>query len=200
MMRSKLTTLGAAALGAMLLGGVATLALADEEQGSNDVDILVDVAELPSGALALSIGGDSTTLTEGVTDNTSRIFTGSLPTVTVSDTRDAADIPDGAFWYVVGSVSQFSSGANTIPAENLGWAPALIDGGELGLVAEGDVVDPALDGGPGLVDQELLAMASDSAEVHEEGAWTATADLTLKTAMTVEPGMYSARLTLSLFE
>ncbi|SIO11376.1 hypothetical protein SAMN05443544_3790, partial [Agromyces cerinus subsp. cerinus] len=52
----------------------------------------------------------------------------------------------------------------------------------------------------GLVDQELLAMADDSAEIATEGSWTATADLFLRTPATVAAGDYTARMTLSLFE
>ena len=117
---------------------------------------------------------------------------------------DADDIPAEAGWYVLGTASDFtSSTGDTIGAENLGWAPNLIDGGDSGLVAEGDVVDTAIDGGPdgvGLVDQELLAITNDSAGVAEEGSWTANAALTLKTPTTVDAGDYSSTLTLSLFE
>ena len=191
----------AASLGAFVLTGVTSLAFADTEHGSDDVTVTVDVADLgPAGVLAMSVASNSTALTENGSDATSRVFTGTLPTVTVTDTRAAADIPDDAFWYVLGTASDFTSGTDTIGAENLGWSPHLIDGGESGLVAEGDVVDADLDGGPGLVDQELLAMAWSSAQIATEGRWTATADLVLKTVPTVTPGSYASTITLSLFE
>jgi len=195
----------AAAVGAVMLVGIASAAIADE-YGDADVDVNVAISELDvPGVLAMSVAGSSTTLTEDGSTETVRQFTGSLPTVTVTDTRTAEEIPDGAFWYVLGSSSDFTGDAGQagIDAGHLGWAPALIDGGESGQVAAGDQVDTVLDSGPnavGVVDQELLAMAFDSEAVAPEGSWTATADLFLRTPATVEPGNYTGTITLSLFE
>jgi hypothetical protein len=194
-----------AVVGAALLVGVAGAAIADE-YGDQDVDVNVAITELDEpGVLAMSVAGSSTTLTEDGSTATVRQFTGALPTVTVTDTRTAEEIPDGAFWYVLGSSSDFTgdAGQPAIGAGHLGWAPSLIDGGESGLVAAGDEVDTVLDTGPnavGVVDQELLAMAFDSEAVASEGSWTATADLFLRTPATVAPGDYTATITLSLFE
>ena len=194
-----------AAVAAALLVGVAGAAIADE-YGNDDVEVYVAITELDEpGVLAMSVAGSSATLTESGSSATVRQFTGSLPTVTVTDTRTAEEIPDGAFWYVLGSSTDFTGDAGQpgIGAGHLGWAPQLIDGGESGLVAEGDQVDTVLDAGPnnvGLVDRELLAMAFDSEAVAAEGQWTATADLYLRTPATVAPGNYTATLTLSLFE
>ena len=194
--------IGAAAFGLLLFTGLAGTAAAEDEHGNDDVDVSVTIEPIHTpGVLAMSVAADSTSLVENGSDNTARVFTGALPTVTVTDTRTADEIPDGAYWYVLGSVSDFSSpGGEAIGAENLGWSPHLVDGGESGLVSEGDPVGPVLEGGTGLVDKELLAMAADSATVADEGSWTASADLTLKTAPTVEAGTYHATLTLSLFE
>ncbi|WKK70394.1 hypothetical protein Q0F99_10925 [Rathayibacter oskolensis] len=106
---------------------------------------------------------------------------------------------------MLGSATDFTGadGQEPIGADHLGWTPELVDGGDSGLVAEGDQVDTVLDEGPdavGLVDQELLALAVDSAAIAEEGSWTVTAGLTLKTEADVAPGAYSSVLTLSLFE
>lgn len=207
LMRSLLAR-GAAGLagGALLLGVAGTAMAAEIEVGNDDVDVTVDIAPLTgTGALSMSVAGSSTALTENGSTGVIRQFTGTLPTVTVTDTRDAADIPEGAGWYVLGTSTDFVSadGTGTIGAENLGWAPNLIDGGDSGLVAEGDVVETAIDGGPdgvGLVDQELLAITNDSAAIAEEGAWTANAELFLRTEPTVDAGQYSSTLTLSLFE
>ncbi|SMH50664.1 hypothetical protein SAMN06295885_3601 [Rathayibacter oskolensis] len=199
---------GAAGLagGLLLLGVAGTATAAEIEVGNDDVDVNVEIAPLTTpGTLSMSVAGTSTALTENGSTSVIRQFTGTLPTVTVTDTRTAEEIPDGAGWYVLGTASDFvsSDGESTIGAENLGWAPNLLDGGDSGLVAEGDVVDTAIDGGPdgvGLVDQELLAITNDSAAIAEEGSWTANADLFLKTSTTVDPGDYSSTLTLSLFE
>ncbi|MET4156920.1 hypothetical protein [Agromyces sp. PvR057] len=195
----------AAAVGAALLVGIAGAAIADE-YGDADVDVNVAISELDEpGVLAMSVAGSSTSLTEDGSTDTVRQFTGALPTVTVTDTRTAEEIPDGAFWYVLGSSSDFTgdAGQAAIDAGHLGWAPSLIDGGESGQVSAGDQVDTVLDSGPnavGVVDQELLAMAFDSEAVAPEGSWTATADLFLRTPATVAPGNYSGTITLSLFE
>ena len=199
---------GAAGLtGGLLLLGVASTAVAAEpEIGTDDVDVTVGIAPLSGGgALAMSVAGTSSALAENGSTGVIRQFTGTLPTVTVTDTRDPADIPADAGWYVLGTATDFvsSDGLSTIGAENLGWAPNLIDGGDSGLVAEGDVVDTAIDGGPdgvGLVDQELLAITDNSAGIAGEGSWTADAALTLKTPTTVDAGDYSSTITLSLFE
>uniref|UniRef100_UPI0018DD1A31 hypothetical protein n=1 Tax=Agromyces laixinhei TaxID=2585717 RepID=UPI0018DD1A31 len=170
------------------------------------VDVNVSIAEINEpGVLAMSVADTTTTLTEEGSTATVRQFTGTLPTVTVTDTRTADEIPDDAFWSVVGSSTDFTgdAGQPTIGAGHLGWAPNLIDGGDSGQVSEGDQVDTVLDAGPdnvGLVDQELLAMAFDSGDIAAEGQWTANASLFLRTPATVAAGDYTARLTLSLFE
>lgn len=200
-----LTRAAAGVAGGVLLLGVAGTAFAEDQKDAGDVAVEVAISELPGGgALSMSVAGTSTALSENGSTSTVRQFTGTLPTVTVTDTRDPADIPQGAGWYVLGTASDFvSSAGDVIGAENLGWAPRLIDGGDSGLVAEGDVVDTAIDGGPngvGLVDQELLAITNDSAAISSEGSWTADAALTLKTPAEVEAGNYTSTLTLSLFE
>lgn len=193
--------IAAAAFGTLLFTGVASVAAAETEHDTGDIDVTVAIPQIGTpGVLAMSVSANTTSLAENGSNNTARVFTGKLPTVTVTDTRESDEIAAGAYWYVLGSVTDFKSGTDTIGAENLGWAPKLIDGGESGNVAEGDVVEPQLDGGDGLVDQELLAMANDSGEIATEGTWTATADLTLKTPVNAKAGTYGATLTLSLFE
>ncbi|MFJ2520846.1 hypothetical protein ACIOWF_17885 [Cellulosimicrobium cellulans] len=196
------------ALGAMLIGTVAlaSAATAETQVGDDTVDVSVAIEPtVEPGNLAFSVAASSTTLTEADESSVegTREFNGALPEVTVTDTRTS--VPDGAFWYVLGKASAFTGDAGEIPAANLGWAPTLVDGGETGLVTEGDEVFPVLDesGEPdnvGLVDQELLLSTFDAAEVNPEGSWTAGANLTLRTGEDVTPGSYSSTITLSLFE
>ncbi|WP_426989288.1 hypothetical protein [Pseudarthrobacter sp. Y6] len=196
----------AVAAGTAMLFGVAGMAMADENRGDQDVDVNVQISQPEEpGVLAMSVAGTTTTLTEDGSTPMVRQFKGTLPTVTVTDTRAADQIPLGAGWYVLGTSTDFvgGSGQPAISAAHLGWQPQLIDGGELGLIAEGGQVGTAMDSGPnavGLVDQELLALAFDSGAIATEGQWTATADLFLRTPATVTPGDYAAQLTLSLFE
>lgn len=170
------------------------------------VDVNVDIAPIVApGELALSVApGDVTLLEDGSTAEF-RQFTGDLPTVSVTDTRGEDEVPAGAFWYVVGTSSDFvgDAGQPAISAGHLGWTPKLVSESESGLVAEGDPVDTVMDGGAdavGLVDQEFLVSTVDSGAVREEGSWSAGADLFIRTPTDVAPGSYSATLTLSLFE
>jgi len=196
----------AVATSAVLLASVAGMAVAEDNHGSNDVNVNVGISKLDvPGVLAMSVAGTTAALTETGSTPTVRQFTGKLPTVTVTDTRTADQIPAGAGWYVLGTSSDFTgdAGQDPIGADHLGWSPKMIDGGAAGLVAEGDQVDTVMDSGPnavGLVDQELLALAFDSGTIASEGQWTASANLFLRTPVTVAPGNYTAKLTLSLFE
>jgi len=197
--------IAAGTTGFILLAGLwgGSVAFAEDQHGTGDVEVTVDIGEsVGPGVLAMSVSGSSVALTEDGSTDLVRQFTGKLPTVTVTDTRSADDIPEGAWWYVVGSVSDFTgnTGQDSIPAEQMGWTPALVQDSPSGLVSEGDEVGTSLEGDVGLVDQELLAMVWDSKEVNPEGTWAANADLFLQTAPSVEEGQYSATLTLSLFE
>lgn len=193
--------------GALLLGFASTAMAA--EYDSDGVDVNVRIAPLNGGgALSMTIAGTSTALTEDGSDGDRRQFLGALPTVTVSDTRDAEDIPDGAAWYVTGIASDFTTtDGKVIGAEHLGWTPRILSGNDSGLVTEGEQVDTILDEGPdntGLDGDEfggeLFALAADSADARSDGSWTATADLFLRTPVDVDAGDYSSTLTLSLFE
>ncbi|CAH0221192.1 hypothetical protein SRABI76_02510 [Microbacterium oxydans] len=191
-------------IGGLMLAGVGVAAFADpSENGSGDVDVTVDIASTETGALSLTVAGTQTTLTETGSTASFRQFTGALPNVTVTDTRE--DVDAGVFWYVTGQASDFvgAAGQPSITPDHLGWTPSIVTANE-GEVAEGDAVGTSIDGGVnnvGLVGQELLALALDSADAQAaSGQWTATANLVLKTPVTVAPGSYTSTLTLSLFE
>jgi len=201
--RARKQLVAGGALGAMLIGTVAlsSAAVADQVGDDTNVDVSVEIeGDVPVGNLAFSVAANETALTEADESSVegTREFNGALPEVTVTDTR--TEVPEGAYWYVLGSASAFTGDAGEISADNLGWAPTLVDGGDTGLVSEGEPVEPALEDGPGLVDQELLVSTFDSAEVNPEGSWTAGANLTLRTGEDVAPGAYTSTITLSLFE
>ncbi len=196
------TVVGAGAAIALVAAGAAA-AQADDEHGTGDVDVSVAIEAIdPPGTLSMSIAGTSTALAEDGSTDEARRFAGALPTVTVTDTRNAGQIPEGAGWAVLGSATDFAgdAGQPAIAAANLGWEPALVAGDEQGLVSEGIPVDPALDGGAGLVDRELLVSTFDSGDVAPEGSFSANATLVLKTPVDVAPGSYASTITLSLFE
>ncbi len=199
----------AAAAGAMLVGSVALASPASAEPGdSADVRVTVDIEPIREpGVLAMSIAGDSVALAEDGSTLLVRQFVGTLPTVTVTDTRTADEVPAGAAWAVLGSATDFvgSAGQAPIGAGHLGWKPRLIDGGDTGLVSEGEEVVTVLDeatqpgNNVGLVDQELLVSTFDSGAVAGD-AYSVNADLFLRTPADVAAGSYTSTLTLSLFE
>jgi hypothetical protein len=202
-----LAAAGAAA--AVLAGALALQAPALAEPGdSGDVQITVEIPQIEEpGVLAMSIAGTSVALSEDGSTLLVRQFSGTLPTVTVTDTRTADEVPDGAAWAVLGNATDFvgSAGQAPISAGHLGWKPRLIDGGNTGLVAGGEEVVTVLDeptqpgNNVGLVDQELLVSTFDS-ETVTDGSYTADADLYLRTPADVAAGSYTSTLTLSLFE
>ncbi|MDQ1175893.1 hypothetical protein AB6V29_15315 [Microbacterium sp. 20-116] len=189
--------IGVAALGVGILaaaGGGSAFA-ADEDT----VDVQVEIAPAAEpGVLALTVADDATTLTEGEASGTDRTFTGTLPTVTVTDTRLPENVDPEAYWYVMGAISDFAGDAGQpaiSSADSFGWYPTIV-AGDSALVAPGDPVDPGIGG---FVDAELLANADNSAAAAG-GAYSASAGLVLQTPATVAPGAYSATITLTLLE
>jgi hypothetical protein len=205
--RKRLAAAGAA--GAVLAGTMALQAPALADPGdSDDVRVTVDIEEIDEpGVLAMSIAGDSVALSENGSTLQIRQFVGTLPTVTVTDTRTAEEVPDGAAWAVLGSATDFAGTAGQAPisAGHLGWKPRLIDGGDTGQVTEGEEVVTVLDeptqpgNNVGLVDQELLVSTFDSEAVTGD-AYSVNANLFLRAPANVAAGSYTSTLTLSLFE
>lgn len=205
--RKRLVAAGAA--GAVLAGALGLPSRALAEPGdSGAVRVTVDIEEIEEpGVLAMSIAGNSLALSEDGSTPLVRQFVGTLPTVTVTDTRTPEEVPDGAAWAVLGSATDFvgTAGQAPISAGHLGWKPKLIDGGETGQVAEGEEVVTVLDqptqpgNNVGLVDQELLVSTFDSEAVTGD-AYSVNADLFLRTPVDAAAGSYTSTMTLSLFE
>nr|BFE60888.1 hypothetical protein GCM10020063_054140 [Dactylosporangium thailandense] len=205
--RKQLFAAGAA--GAVLAGAMALPAPAVAGDGDGaDVHVTVDIQKIKEpGVLALSVAGNSVVLAEDGSTLLVRQFVGTLPTVTVTDTRTTDEVPAGAAWAVLGSASDFVGNAGQAPisAGHLGWKPRLLNGGSTGLVSEGEEVVTVLDdptqpgNNVGLVDQELLVSTYDSAAVTGN-AYSVNADLYLRTPADVAAGSYASTLTLSLFE
>lgn len=203
------TRVGLAVLAAALMttGGAAVAAVAADpvDDGQVGIDVEITPQEGP-GDLVLTVTPGRATLTEQGSTGDVRQFTGVLPQVTVTDTRDAEQTADGAQWSVLGSASEFTTAdGGVIDAKYLGWSPRLVSGDEDAISVGGDV-DGALQGdvgseqSRGLKDQELLYL-SDADALPEGGvSSTATADLTLRVPATVTAGQYSSTITLSLFE
>ncbi len=208
--RTRQRLIAGCAAGAVVLAGTAALpapAVADDDDRGS-VKVTVDIKEINEpGVLALSIAGDAVALSESGSTLLVRQFSGTLPTVTVTDTRTAQEVPDGVGWAVLGSATDFlgKAGQAPITADHLGWKPRLVDGGDTGLVTEGEEVTTVLDeetqpgNNVGLVDQELLVSTFDSEAVAGD-AYSVDAGLHLRTPAGVAAGSYASTLTLSLFE
>lgn len=183
-------------------GGVA-MAAAEDGPGGDEIDVSVDVSpDAQPGVLAMTVSGTTAQLVEEDSTPLERRFVGELPQITVTDTRDPADIPPDVVWYVLGTASDFTGDEDQapIPAHRLGWIPRIVGDDAGGLVFAGEEV-PGGSTGPGLVDSELLASTVGSAESTAQGdSWSATAELVLTTDADIASGQYRSTITLSLFE
>ncbi|WP_405141245.1 hypothetical protein OG589_30005 [Sphaerisporangium sp. NBC_01403] len=206
-MRTKRTTqiLAASVLGFALVG-LAGPAMADDGPDTDGIDVSVTIEPLRvPGQVSMTVADNTgVTLNENGTNAAARQFVGTLPTVTVADTRLPDEIPAGDFWAVVGQASQFSAtgSASTIGPEYLGWTPRLLNGSTSGVVEAGEPVSSVISDGTGaaavgLQGQELLVSTANSAD--EIGSWQVNADLVLRTPVDVTAGKYQSTLTLSLF-
>ncbi|WP_208759151.1 hypothetical protein [Microbispora triticiradicis] len=206
-MRMTRTTqiLAASVLGLTLTGIGVSPALADDPGAGIDVSVTITPTTTP-GQISMTVADNNgVSLQENGSDATARQFVGTLPTVTVTDTRTPAEIPDGEFWAVVGQASQFTAtgtGIAPIGPEYLGWKPRLLSDTTTGAVAAGEPVSSVISDGSGaptvgLEGQELLVSTADSAT--EIGTSKVNADLALRTPVDVAAGEYHSTLTLSLF-
>ncbi|PPG09373.1 MULTISPECIES: hypothetical protein [unclassified Rathayibacter] len=150
-----------------------------------DVDVDITPPAQP-GSLSLSVAADAVDLAESGSTALQRRFTGGLPTVTVTDSRVAAQND----WYVLASASALTGPSASIGADHLGWTPRLVAG--TGAVA-GDPVVSSLEGGAGL--RDALLLGADGGV----GTWSADAELRLLAEPNVEAGSYRSTITLSLF-
>ncbi|GAA4519441.1 MULTISPECIES: hypothetical protein [Nonomuraea] len=208
-MRINRTTqlLAAAVLGVALAGvGVAGPAVADDdpEQGI-DVTVTIEPGTTP-GQVSMTVADNGgVSLQEDGSNAAARQFVGTLPTVTVNDTRRPEEIPAGDFWAVVGQAGEFTATSGSTPpigSQYLGWRPRLLTDSSSGAVEAGEPVSSVISDGSGapavgLQGQELLVSTANSAD--EIGTWQVNADLTLRTPADVTAGEYHSTLTLSLF-
>ncbi|WP_204054179.1 hypothetical protein, partial [Microbispora rosea] len=187
-MRMTTRILAASVLG-LALAGAATPAMADDDPATGGVDVSVNIQPTTTpGQLSMTVADNNgVSLQENGSDAAARQFTGTLPTVTVTDTRTPEEIPAGEYWAVVGQASQFVAAddpAKTIGPEYLGWKPHLISDSSTGAVAAGEPVSSVVSDGTGapevgLKGQELLVSSADSAD--EIGTSQVNADLALRT-------------------
>jgi hypothetical protein len=163
--------------------------------GTNPVPVNVTVP--PTGALSVTVATGSVTLAPASPATTpDETATGTLNQVTVSDSRNT--FPG---WSVLGQESVFTgSGTSTIPANSLGWTPAVV-GPLVGSAVIGGAVAPvgANTGsvGPGLGGAATIALAHPG---NGFGANTFNAALLLDIPLSTPPGAYAGTLTITYIE
>jgi hypothetical protein len=150
--------------------------------------INVGIAAVTSGSLTLTVNSTPVTLSTPKNVGTDLDSTGALSPVTVTDSR----LPGQPGWNATGSVGDFTSGANTLTGNALGWTPAITTPNTANDVTPGAAV---ASNNPGLKTPAPLAAA---AAGHGGGTSVLGAGLDLQIPFTQAAGNYSATLTVTL--
>ncbi|KAA9108002.1 ThuA domain-containing protein [Microbacterium rhizomatis] len=171
--------------------GVARGAAPDDAEG---VPVQVAVVDDP-GALTLTVGnyGDAVVLTRVATPTDRWRYSGNLPELRVTDSRNATQAGGGG-WAASGQSSGFTSAAGTLTADHFGWEPRLVE--TRPGVTLGASTTTALDGGTGLSVPAPLASVG---AADRRGTTVLAAGLVLDLPVAAAEGDYRANLTLSLF-
>jgi hypothetical protein len=175
--------------------GTFTLAVGSSLAGGTN-PVTVNVTVPSTGALSVTVATGTVTLTPASPATTpDETATGTLNTVTISDTRNT--FPG---WSVSGQESVFTgpgTPAATIPANSLGWTPAFV-GATAGSPVIGASVAPsgANTGstGPGLGTAATLALAHAG---NGFGTNNVNAGLLLDIPATTPPGAYAGTMTIT---
>lgn len=164
------------------------------DQDLEGIPVTAEVTD-EAGALMLTVAefGEGVDLIRSGTAPDRWRFTGELPTITVTDSRNAAQAAGGG-WSTSGQSTAFTSDAATLGAEHFGWDPRVLDA-RPGVTAGARSVT-ALDGGDGLAVPSTLATATDEGR---RGATDLGAGLFLDIPVGTPEGEYTAAVTVSLF-
>jgi len=153
--------------------------------GTESINVNVPLSE---GVFTLTVSGTAVQLTDAINNGTVFDSTGQLSAVTVSDGRQQSK----PGWSVSGQVSDFTSGANSIDCNDLGWSPVITTPNTAGDVTAGPAVTPGSN--PGLKNGSALASA---AAGHGLGTTTLGAGLHLQAPLDTVAGAYNATLTVT---
>lgn len=156
--------------------------------GGGQETINVNIQQAAGGDLTLTVDNTPVALSTPNNIGTALESTGSLSPVTVTDSR----VPVEPGWDVTGSVSDFTSGANTISGNDLGWSPKIATQDTARDVTAGSGVTA---GSPGLKSPAPLAAAAAN---HGAGTTVLGADLDLRVPVDTAAGSYSSTLTVTL--
>ncbi len=165
------------------------------EDTTSGIPVEATIPEGENGVLALTVAdfgsGVSLSAPENVGDRLR--MTGTLPEVTVTDSRTAQQAGVGG-WSVSGQADAFTSAGRSITADHLGWTPSVLTP-RPGLVA-GAPIATAVEGGPGLQSSGELASATAEGRF---GSAKLEAALRLEVPIGTQPGTYTGAMTVSLF-
>lgn len=162
---------------------------------SEGIPVEAEIPEGQAGVLALTVAdyGEGVRLSTAENQGDRLRLTGTLPAITVTDSRSAQQAGFGG-WKVSGLADAFTSGTRILSADHLGWAPRVTTPRE-GLTI-GPAVPTTLSAGPGLRVPATLAAATREGRT---GSATLGADLVLEVPVDTRPGTYTSSVTISLF-
>ena len=168
-----------------------------EEPAEGDIPVEAEVEGLPDeggdpeepGSLVLSVSDGTATLGNQRNAGDRLRMTGTMPAVTVTDTRHEAN-----GWAVAGQSSDLTAGDGTVSADHLGWVPNVADESQNPI--PGSAIAGTMAGGEGLSLPQTLGEANTDNRV---GSTELAADLNLEVPVDTEAGTYDGALSVSLF-
>jgi len=158
--------------------------------GEQDLEVIVPEKTTPPVAGSFGWTFDNAaavSLGTAVQTGSSFTATGTLNTVSVTDTRTGGTLPYS--WSISGQVSSFTAGSNSFGANYLGWTPTVKNAGTG--VSAGAAVTSSVSGGAGLATSATLASSTAAASADIDTA------LSLVIPDTTAAGNYTSTLTVT---
>ena len=167
-----------------------------EEPAEGDIPVEAQIDGLPGdgsdgsepGSLVLSVSEGTATLGDQRNAGDRLRVTGTMPSVTVTDTRYNAN-----GWSVAGQSSDLTADNDTVTADHLGWNPYVVDDAENPI--PGSTIRTVMADGEGLAAPQTLGAANADNRI---GSTELAADLNLEVPVDTEAGTYQGALSVSL--
>ena len=160
------------------------------DDGSIPVTGEIPGTDAGPGALVLSVADGGVTLGAAQDQGDRWSLAGTLPEVSVTDTRT-----DATGWSATGQGAELRSGEHAVGADRLGWVPRLASEPRPG-VSAGPLRAGSMSGGNGLAVPATLGTASVQGRL---GTTELTADVELEVPRDTPGGTYAGTLTVSVF-
>ncbi len=157
---------------------------------SNNVAPVNITVAIPSGVGSLTLTGVAASVNLGTAALNGGVLTasGTLPTVTVTDTRQLGS----AAWSLTGITTDFTAGSKTLDGKYLGWTPSTVDSATNAGTIGAAVVAGAANG------LKTAAILASGSPVDQKTTTKVGATLNLAAPANTPAGAYSATLTLTL--